>query len=186
MNALFEAAGEICTFMSERQWKFCIIGGLAVQQWGEPRTTLDADFTLLTGWGDEKRFVDEILEHFKPRYDGAREHALTRRVLLIRATNGVSVDIALGALPFEEAMIERARLVDFSPEYQLPCCSPDDLFIMKVFAGRPRDWQDAESVVDRVKDLDSEYILTHLKLLCELRDDLEPFERARILLRDAK
>lgn len=30
MNKLLEAAGEICTFMAERKWKFCIIGGLAV------------------------------------------------------------------------------------------------------------------------------------------------------------
>ena len=186
MNALFEAASEVCAFMAERNWKFCIIGGLAVQQWGEPRTTLDADFTLLTGWGEEERYVSEILKHFPPRYEGARAHALSRRVLLIRATNGVSVDIALGALPFEESMMERSALVDFSPEYQLPCCSPEDLFIMKAFAGRPRDWQDAESVADRWKDLDSKYILDHLKPLCELRDDLEPFERARTILRNQK
>ena len=186
MNKLLEAAGEVCAFMAERNWKFCIIGGLAVQQWGEPRTTLDADFTLLTGWGREESFVGEILEHFESRFEGTREHALSRRVLLVRASNGVGIDIALGALPFEEAMIERAAPVDFSAEFRLPCCTAEDLFIMKVFAGRPRDWQDAESVAVRRKNLDSEYILGHLKLLCDLRDDLEPFERARAMLESPK
>lgn len=41
MNVLFEAAKEVCEFMAVRKWEFCIIGGLAVQRWGEPRTTLD-------------------------------------------------------------------------------------------------------------------------------------------------
>ena len=43
MNGLFETAREVSDFMTERGWKFCLIGGLAVQHWGEPRTTLDAD-----------------------------------------------------------------------------------------------------------------------------------------------
>ncbi len=48
MNALFAAAKEVCDFMKARRWKFCVIGGLAVQRWGELRTTLDADLTLFT------------------------------------------------------------------------------------------------------------------------------------------
>ncbi len=51
MNALFEAAKEVCDFMKARHWEFCVIGGLAVQRWGELRTTLDADLTLFTGFG---------------------------------------------------------------------------------------------------------------------------------------
>jgi hypothetical protein len=39
MNALFEAAKEVADFMKARRWKFCVIGGLAVQRWGEPRLT---------------------------------------------------------------------------------------------------------------------------------------------------
>jgi hypothetical protein len=57
MNSLWTAAGEVSGFMKEKHWRHCLIGGLAVQRWGEPRTTLDADFTLLTGWGEELHFV---------------------------------------------------------------------------------------------------------------------------------
>ena len=49
-------------------------------RWGEPRTTADADLTLLTGFGGEERFVDAILASFQSRRDDARELALTRRV----------------------------------------------------------------------------------------------------------
>jgi len=40
MNSLLKAAKEVAEFMTVRRWEFCIIGGLAVQRWGEPRTSL--------------------------------------------------------------------------------------------------------------------------------------------------
>ncbi len=48
MNGLFEAAFEVQTFMQARSWSFCLIGGLAVIRWGEPRMTQDIDLSLLT------------------------------------------------------------------------------------------------------------------------------------------
>lgn len=168
--------------MEQRQWKFCIIGGLAVQQWGEPRTTLDAGFALLTGWGEEAPYIDALLEHFESRIADARAFALAHRILLIRTAQGTDIDVALGALPFEESMMERAVRVDFSPGVRLRCCTSEDLVIMKCFAGRPRDWLDAESVVRRQGSLDTPYILAQLAALCELTDKQESMERARKML----
>lgn len=182
MNALFEAAKEVCEFMVAHQWEFCIIGGLAVQRWGEPRTTLDADMTLLTGWGEEESYVTAILERFESRIPDGHAFALTRRVLLIRASNGKDVDISLGALPFEVGMIRRAAPVEFAPGLLLPCCTAEDLFIMKAFAARPRDWLDAESLVIRQASLDKEYILEHLADLCELKEAPDILDRAKRLL----
>src|SRR5581483_7643054 len=65
MTALFTAAREIQTFCRRQKWRFCIIGGIAVQRWGEPRTTRDVDFTLLTGYGREERFLDALLKEFR-------------------------------------------------------------------------------------------------------------------------
>lgn len=186
MNALLEAADEVCTFMSERQWKFCIIGGLAVQQWGEPRTTLDADFTLLTGWGEEDGFVRALLDRFECRLENAFEFAISRRILLIRASNGTDIDIALGALPFEVSMIERAIPRAFSPRFVLPCCTAEDLFIMKVFAGRARDWLDAESIVKRQSRLNANYVLDYIREFSELKEAPEMFSRAKQLLEGAR
>ena len=55
MNGLYEAALEVQSFMQRRGWRFCIIGGLALQRWGDPRVTRDVDVTVLTGFGDEER-----------------------------------------------------------------------------------------------------------------------------------
>lgn len=181
MNALFAAAKEVCDFMKARRWKFCVIGGLAVQRWGELRTTLDADLTLFTGFGDEEKFVDALLARFPARTPESRNLALLRRVLLVRATNGKDVDIALGGFPFEKEMIRRATPFEFARGVVLPTCSADDLFVMKVFAARGKDLHDAETIAIRQK-LDCGYILRHLKPLCELKETPELVEQARRIL----
>ena len=60
-NRLIEAAREIQEFCQNRRWRFCFIGGIAVQRWCEARLTRDADPTVFTGIGDELRYVEELL-----------------------------------------------------------------------------------------------------------------------------
>jgi hypothetical protein len=64
MNLLFEAALEVEQFCRERGWRACIIGGLAVIRWGEPRGTSDVDLALFTGFGDEPAYIEPILARF--------------------------------------------------------------------------------------------------------------------------
>ena len=186
MNVLFEAAKEICDFMAAQKWEFCIIGGLAVQRWGEPRTTLDADFTLLANWEEEEPYVNALLRQFESRISDGHAFALSHRVLLLQASNGCDVDVVLGALPFEVEMVKRAKKMEFAPNINLPCCTAEDLIIMKAFAGRPRDWNDTESIALRQSGLDEEYITTQLAELCALKDTPENVERAKKLLEEHK
>ena len=53
MNLLFEAALELQTYFQKQNWKFCIIGGLALVRWGEVRMTQDVDVSLLTNFESE-------------------------------------------------------------------------------------------------------------------------------------
>ena len=53
MLEVYRAAAELQRRFQDRGWRFCLIGGLALQRWGEPRETIDVDVTLLTGFGDE-------------------------------------------------------------------------------------------------------------------------------------
>jgi hypothetical protein len=67
VNTLFSAAVDIQALCAAQGWKCCVIGGLAVQRWGEPRQTRDVDLTLFTGLGREEQFVDPILTHYAAR-----------------------------------------------------------------------------------------------------------------------
>ncbi len=181
MNLIFQAAKEVSDFMEANRWRYCIIGGLAVIRWGEPRLTIDVDLMLLTGFGNEKRYAGPLLKKFEARVNEALKFALQHRVLLLRASNKKDLDISFGALPFEESIIKRATPFEFAPGVRLTTCSAEDLFILKVFAGRGQDWQDAESVAIRHK-LDQRYIRKHLKPLFEVKETPELLLRAGKLL----
>jgi len=185
VNALYEAGKEVSDFLDQNHWRFCIIGGLAVVRWGEPRLTVDVDLSLLTGFGDEERYARALLERFSGRMENAMEFSMEHRVLLLSAGNGRDIDISFGAFPFEEEMIERATPFAFADGAELVTCSAEDLFVLKVFADRSKDWADAESVAIR-QDLDREYIFKHLRPLCELKEAPELVDRADKLLRETQ
>lgn len=179
MNGLFGAAEEVQSLCLAEGWRFCFIGGLAVQRWGEPRLTRDVDLTLFTGFGDEESYVARLLAGFASRVDDPEAFARRTRVVLLRTAAGIPVDIALGALPFEERSVARASVWPVPGTQPLRTCSAEDLIVHKVFAGRDRDWADVGGVVARHGDgLDRELIVAELEPLLEIRGasgDLERF-----------
>ena len=183
MNPIFDAACEVCAFMKSRRWKYCVIGGLAVQRWGAPRLTQDADLSLLTGFGKEASYIDALLRRFAPRCKDAFGFAMANRVLLLYVGHNIPVDITLATLPYEAEIIENATLFAFDSEVRLPTCSADDLFIMKIFAARDKDWLDAEGIVVRQgARLRRRYILSRLKDLCEATERPETLTAASRML----
>lgn len=182
-----EAALSLQQFFETRGWKWCVIGGLAVQRWGQPRQTLDADVALLTGFGSEESYVDELLSQFQPRHQTAREFALTRRVLLAYSGSGVPIDIALSGLPFEERVIERSSLWQPAVDTALRTCSAEDLIVYKAFAARGVDWFDIEGVLMRQGErLDIQLILREIAPLAELKEEPEIVERLRAMIKQHK
>lgn len=168
------AAGEVQRFCQQQDWRFCFIGGVAVQRWGEPRLTQDVDLTLLTGFGNEERFLDILLKDFAARRADIREFALKHRVLLLRTGSGVDVDVALGAFPFEERSVERASIWKWADDQSLLTCSAEDLVVHKVFAGRHLDWGDVERVLVRQHGkLNLLQVRAELKPLLELKGEME-------------
>jgi Nucleotidyltransferase of unknown function (DUF6036) len=186
VNPLFAAAVDLQGFFEVRRWRFCFIGGLAVQRWGEPRLTLDVDCTLLTGFGQEARYVDELLAAFPGRVDDSRGFALSNRVLLLHGRSRIPLDVALGAMPFEERCVERASPFDIGQGHALLTCSAEDLIVFKAFAGRDRDWLDIETIILRQRGtLDLEIVWKELTPLLELTEDREARPRLERLLTDA-
>ncbi len=183
MNALFQAAKEVSDFMEAQRWKFCLIGGIAVMRWGEPRTTQDVDLTLLTGFGSEESYIESLLLEFAGRTTTSRELALQNRVLLLTAANGVGVDVALAGFPFEEDILRRATIFEFDEGCRLKTCSAEDLVVAKAFADRPKDWLDIEGILIRQGSaLDINSIVRHLCPLCELKEAPEIVVRFRKLV----
>ena len=182
MNALFEAGNEIQDFLQAQHWRFCIIGGLAVIRWGQPRATQDIDISLMAGLGSELHYIDLLLSKFKARVSDARQFALRSRVLLLHATNGVPLDIALAAFPFEEQVVDRASRFEFAPDIKLITASAEDVVVLKAFASRDRDWADVEGILVRQQGLlDWKYINEEMTRLCEIKESDDSLQRLSAL-----
>ena len=178
LDPILAAACELEDFCRARTWRFCFIGGIAVQRWGEPRFTADADLTLLTGFGQEETFIEPLCAHFQPRRDDARQFALRSRVVLIQAANGTPLDVALGAVPFEVNSIRRASPFAIGTGRMLTICSAEDLLVHKVVANREKDWIDVEGVLARQwNKLDLVLLRREVEPLLELREDPQTLAR---------
>jgi hypothetical protein len=180
--ALIEAAVDVQSVLFADGIRSCVIGGLAVQRWGEPRATQDVDFSVLAPPGEESGPVDLLLRAFAPRRADARAFAIAHRVLLIRSTNQVPVDVGLAASPFEVEVLARASAWGVADGLSIVTCSAEDLVLYKLVAGRPRDIADIEGIVRRQgSGLDVDRIRRFGALFAELKEEpelLQTFERA--------
>jgi hypothetical protein len=185
LNAVIRAAAELQDVCESERWRYCIIGGLAVQRWGAPRETVDVDLTLLTGFTDEARFVSTLLAHFEPRIDHAVEFARDKRVLLLKASSGVGLDIALGGLPFEELAVSRSSLFTFPSDVPLRTCSAEDLAAAARTArgaqGSTGDPGPARETADRSGTISVEFRPHFMAQSVDRRTDVsDPIPRAQV------
>ena len=178
MNEVIKAAVELQEVCQSQGWEFCFIGGLALQRWSEPRETVDVDLSLFAGFGEEHKFSAVLLKHFEARISDAERFAQDRRVLLLRSSKGVGLDVALAALPYEALLIQRSSYFEYPPGVSLRTCSAEDLIVLKAFAGRGQDWVDVERLIVRqTGKLDWDYIREQLGPLAELKDAPEILEQ---------
>lgn len=185
MVSVIRTAARVQKILDPLRWKFCFIGGIAVQKWGHARFTQDVDLMVFTGFGGEEQVIDALLETFVPRVQNARQFAIENRVLLLRTREGVDMDVSCGGFPFEEQAVTRAKNVQVIPGVRLRLCTAEDLIVYKAFADRAIDWMDVESIIAKQwrKKLDWRYIHAQLKPLAELKEDAHIVPRLNELRR---
>jgi hypothetical protein len=173
LSELVAAAARLQSEWDSTGIRFCFIGGLAVQHWGQPRQTNDVDATVWTDFGNERPVIDRLLEQLTGRIDKVAEFALQNRVLLVQDSSGVDVDISLAAFPFEKDLIDRSQHQRYR-DIQLRICGPNDLVILKAFANRHHDWLDIRGILIRSGHLlDWHLIEKELAILAELKEEPE-------------
>jgi len=132
-----------------------IIGGVAASVLGTPRLTADVDVVLLLSVSRLPELLDVAADlGLVPRIADAEQFARRNRVVLLRhEESGISVDVSLGMLPFEEEVVARGRMVQVGNiELRLP--TPEDLIILKAVAHRPKDLLDIAGIFSCHPDLD--------------------------------
>ena len=184
MTGLEGAATEIATLLSRLRVPYMIIGGLANLQWGAPRSTVDVDVSV---WVEEKRIeavVRELAAALRALPADPLAFVRETRVLPLKTSAGVRVDVTFAVLPVEEEAIRRAveRRIGGRP---VRVCTAEDLVLHKIISDRPRDLEDIRGILRRMGGkLDRAYLDPKVASLAEAMERPEIAERWRGMLRE--
>ena len=134
--------------LEKRKIPYMIIGGQAVLLYGEPRLTKGIDITL----GVTPKKLSEIEKlskklNFRVLVENAEDFTKETMVLPVEdEETGISIDFIFSFTEYETQAIERANHVKMLDTY-VNFASLEDLVIHKIIAGRPRDLEDAETIL---------------------------------------
>ena len=146
--------------IAERGFPYMLIGGQAVLLHGRPRLTEDIDVTLGLAPADHAGVL-ELCDDLglTPLPEDVATFVKETFVLPARhGDTGVRVDFIFSTTPYEQHAIERSQQVEVGG-VAISFATAEDLIIHKLFAGRPRDLEDATGVVQRKgRDLDWSYL----------------------------
>jgi len=176
-----ELLSKIGASLKNHELPYMIIGGQAVLLYGEPRLTRDIDITLgvnIDRLGDLLAIINEI--SLKPVPQDIE--TFVRQTMVLPAINlatGIRVDFIFSFTPYETNAIQRSKKISILGQ-DVCFASPEDVIIHKVFAGRPRDIEDARIIILKNAELDYSYIRHWLEEFDlssdEKRDLLKTFE----------
>jgi predicted nucleotidyltransferase len=136
--------------LNARQVPFMLIGGQAVLLHGRPRLTDDIDVTLGVG----PTALPVVLAAcralgLEPLPEDLEAFVRDTFVLPARdPRTGIRLDFIFSTTAYERQAIVRAERVELLG-IPVPFATAEDLIVHKLFAGRPRDVEDAAGVVRR-------------------------------------
>jgi hypothetical protein len=146
--------------LTDRRLPFMVIGGQAVLLHGEPRFTADIDITLAASPDrlDDVIAVCSLAGLTVLPEDAAGFVGQTFVLPAAERQTGMRVDFIFSTTEYEAQAIGRAVTVGVGG-VDVPFASAEDLLLHKLFAGRPRDLEDASGIVRRKgTELDWAYI----------------------------
>jgi hypothetical protein len=155
-----------------------LFGAQAAIIYGSTRVTEDIDVTVELGeCGARELFSALKRGGFTLRVaDSAAFVEKTRVLPIVHRSTSMPVDIVFAGPGLEELFLARTRR-HIRGGRSIPVASPEDLIVMKLLAGRPRDIDDIRAVLRSVgPKLDVSVVTTTLALLEEAlaQNDLRP------------
>jgi hypothetical protein len=169
--------------LEQNGYCYAVIGGIALALWGIPRETLDVDIKVLVP-NAEYPAARTILRTAFPKR--ARILAPSNPLIVAVEIQDVIVDFLLAVEGYENLIFERAVLHDLGG-WSAWICSPEDLIIQKMIAGRSKDLPDVENILAvQGRKLDQTYIKSWLSEFAEVLEKPEILAEYERLLRESK
>lgn len=182
-----ELLRKIACSLEKHKFPYMVIGGQAVLLYGEPRLTRDIDITL----GCDTTRIDELMNaireiSLKPLPEDIESFVRQTMVLpTAEKGSGIRVDFIFSFTPYEREAIKRAKAIDIK-EDKVKFAAPEDIIIHKIFAGRPRDFEDIEIMLKKNPEIDVMYIENWLKKFDESSEEPKFLSAFTTLLKGLK
>ena len=160
-------------------YRYALIGGIALAQWGVVRATYDVDLKVLAPGGD----YAAARKTLRAAFPHAARQAIGRNPFIVAVSIGdVIVDFLLALPCYEELIIERAVRRDLNG-WSAWICSAEDLIIQKAVAGREKDWLDVEALlIEQRARLDRAYVSDWLAQFAEALEKPDLVDRYNALV----
>lgn len=143
---------------------YALIGGVAISVQGVPRPTHDIDFTISL---DRSQLPEMFFAAQQLGYSVSGDYAsgwvdVVAGMPLVRVRQwivgkSIDIDIFLAESEFQDSIISR-RVCAEVEGISTWIASPEDLILLKIVAGRPRDLGDVADILLVQGQLDEEYM----------------------------
>ncbi len=162
----FKTLVEITGLLQKAQIPYMVIGAMALTIWGRPRTTIDLDFKVLADPEELQKLqsraakkgyrIDHEWQRYNPLLVGLQTRMLRR---------GIPIDLLVPRDRHDRQAFLRRKRMRLGQKY-FWFSAAEDLILEKLKVGRPRDFEDAVTVLERMGEkLDMRYLRRWAKKL---------------------
>lgn len=180
---LIKVFKKIVVFLNKEKVDYIIIGGIAVGIWGEPRATGDVDVDIILDKNEVEEFLDKLKKQgFTVSKKECLKGVKTTGTFQVRIAD-CHIDFIIASIELEKEAMRRKRIIKLhGADAKLP--TPEDLILLKIIPGRPKDIADAESIaIKNSGKLDRKYLLDWAMRLSDETEDTRIYNEIKRLLK---
>jgi hypothetical protein len=164
MKELVQTLDSLVALLDRLAVDYVLMGGLVVRAYSIPRATEDIDLTIALEYSrlDEFYRALEVQDYVvpEPYKTGWLDELKGMHLVKLKryvGGHGIDVDVFFAESRFQEEIMRRRRVAEVE-QRQLWIASPEDLILLKLVSGRPRDWIDVGDVLFTQGELDVQYM----------------------------
>jgi uncharacterized nucleotidyltransferase DUF6036 len=183
-SAVVATLADLASVLEAVGVRWYVFGAQAAIHYGSPRVTADVDVTVELGSMAPAALVARLQDAgIESRIELDDAFISKTRVLpMVHGATGMGVDVVLAGPGPEETFLARARVVHVEG-VAIRIAAPDDIVVMKILAGRPKDIEDVVGILRAAPEgLDESAIrsvLTELETMLGQSDLVPVFDAAR-------
>ena len=148
-DSLIEAMRRSVECFGRERVSYALIGAWALTVWGRPRATTDVDFLVVVNEEDLRRLAGRMSRAGMVMDETWRKWNPMLRAIQVRLRfHGVTVDVLRPRDAHDLQALKRRVKKRMEGRYYW-VVAPEDLILQKLKVGRPRDFEDALSVLER-------------------------------------